>query len=108
MCVSESRASGSSLGLNCPAGVTLIELFVVVAVVGVLTALSVPPLLRARQRANEASAVESMRAANVAEEAYAASCGQNGYAPTLPDLAPPPEGSTHGSISPAHARTGPK
>jgi type IV pilus assembly protein PilA len=108
MCASESGASGSSLGLNCPAGVTLIELLIVVAIVGVLTALSVPPLLRARQRANEASAVESMRAVNAAEAAYAASCGQNGYAQTLPDLALPPEGSTQGFISPDLAGPGSK
>jgi type IV pilus assembly protein PilA len=96
------RCAQSELGL------TLLELLFVVGIVGVLSALSVPPLLRARQSANEASTIESLRAVNAAESAYAMSCGHSGYAQTLPDLASPADGTTQGFISPDLAAPGSK
>jgi type IV pilus assembly protein PilA len=72
-------------------GFTLIELLIVVAIIGIIAAIGVPGLLRARQSANEASAIGSIRAVNTAEAAYAASCGGGGFAQSLADLglAPP-------------------
>ncbi len=72
-------------------GFSLIELLIVVAIIMIIAAISIPDFLKSKMAANQASAVSSLRVINSAEIMYNSSY-QKGYSSTLAALKSPPAG----------------
>ena len=78
-------------------GFSLIELLLVVAVITIIAAIAIPNFLRSRLRANEASAVASLRVINTAAVTYSI---------TYPDMGYPAQLLTLGGVNPCVANSG--
>jgi type IV pilus assembly protein PilA len=68
-------------------GFSLIELLIVVAIILIIAAISIPSYLRARMAANESAAVASIRTLNTAQISYNSAYPTVGFASTLTALA---------------------
>ena len=75
----------------------MIEIIVVVMIVLVLAAISIPSLLHAREVATEASATGALRTITVGQVTYFAL--YQGYAPSLAALGPPKRGGVPSAIA---------
>ncbi len=78
-------------------GFSLIEVIVVVVIILIIAAIAIPRLLRTKEAANEAAAAHALRVVTTAQVTYDSTYNQ-GYAPTLAALGPPPAGSQASGI----------
>ena len=81
-------------------GFTLIDLLFVVALIGLLSTLAIPGLMRARGAAQSASALGTMRVVNSAQLSFAITCGFGFYAPDLPTLGRKPPAAPEAFLGP--------
>jgi type IV pilus assembly protein PilA len=81
--VSKTRTLGRSKR-SC--GFSLLEMALAVAIVIVIAAIAVPSMMQARMKANEASAVASLRAIDSAQSMYTTAYPTVGYSGNLADL----------------------
>lgn len=90
---------GQRRSLRNDRGFTLIDMLFVIALIGLLSALALPGLTRARGAAHSASAVGTIRTISSAQLTFAISCGLGFYAPDLPTLGINPPSSSHAFLS---------
>ena len=85
--------SSFKAGARGESGFSLIDLLFVIALIGLLSTLAIPGLMRARGAAQSASALGTMKVVNGAQLSYAITCGLGFYAPDLPTLGVVPPSS---------------
>jgi prepilin-type N-terminal cleavage/methylation domain-containing protein len=88
------------MGMRRSAGFTLVELLIVICIVGILSAVAVAGYRHARATAGESVAVASLQTINQSQFAFAQTCGDQRYSPTLAGLAVPAPATGKAFISP--------
>jgi type IV pilus assembly protein PilA len=73
-------------GRSAEAGFTLMELLIVISIMLILMMIAIPNMLNLKAQANEASALQSLRAIHEAEMQYTINFPANGYACSLAAL----------------------
>ncbi len=81
-------------------GFTLIDMLFVIAIIGLLSTLAIPGLMRARGAAQSASALGTVRVVNSAQLSFAITCGFGFYAPDLQTLGKKPPLAAEAFLAP--------
>jgi prepilin-type N-terminal cleavage/methylation domain-containing protein len=82
------------------AGFTLVELLIIMAIIGLLSAVAVAGYRHARVSAGETVAVAALTTINQAQFSFSQACGDQHFSPTLAGLATPAPTTGQGFISP--------
>jgi len=82
------------------AGFTLIDLLFVIALIGLLSTLAIPGLMRARGAAQSASAIGTIKVINSAQLSFAITCGLGFYSPNFQTLGVIPPGTVDAFLAP--------
>jgi type II secretory pathway pseudopilin PulG len=80
------------------AGFAIIDLLFVCGIISILSGIALPRLMMAKGSAEAASAMGSLRVIGSGEVAFAITCANGFYAPSLTKLAQPPTGTNDGFI----------
>jgi len=86
--------------LKSESGFTLIDLLFCCSLIGLISTLAIPGLMRARGVAQSASAVGTLRVINSAQLSFAVTCGSGFYSPNLPTLGVAPPSSFQAFLPP--------
>jgi type II secretory pathway pseudopilin PulG len=88
----ETAAAASTSSAAVVALAVVLVGLVGVVVLGIVAAIAIPGLMRARMMSNQAHAIGTLRAINAAQADYAARCARGAYAGTLDELGRIPPG----------------
>jgi hypothetical protein len=81
-------------------GFTLIDLLFVIAMIGLLSTLAIPGLMRAKSSAYSASALGTIKVVNSAQLSFAITCGLGFYSPDFQTLGVRPPGTPDAFLAP--------
>jgi len=84
--------------LRSSVGFAIIDLLFVCGIISILSGIALPRLMMAKGSAQAASAMGSLRVIGSGQVAFAITCANGFYAPSLTKLAQPPLGSNDGFI----------
>ena len=85
---------------NGESGYTLIDLLFTASLICTIATMALPSLLRAKNVAQSASAIATLRVVNSAQLSFAVTCGSGFYSPTFGRLGVAPAGAPAGFLPP--------